>query len=60
MAYVRKTYDAWTVQGNYGQGWEDVFEAENRKQAREILQDYQKNCKYSYRLKFKRFNIENN
>lgn len=53
--YIRKTIDMWIVQGNYGEGWEDVTSSENYKEARQDLKDYRENDKiYSYRLILKR------
>lgn len=53
--YKRKTIDVWIVQGNYGQGWEDVTSSESYKEARQDLKDYKENDKnYLYRLILKR------
>lgn len=43
MAYVRKTRDEWTVQGNYGCGWEIVTYEENKHDAYQTLRDYDEN-----------------
>jgi len=40
MPYIRKTVDEWEVQGNYGQGFETVTGASDRKEARSLLTDY--------------------
>lgn len=50
-AKERTTKDVYVVQGNYGQGWEDVFESEDRKDAKDRLKEYNENEKeYSHRL----------
>lgn len=57
--YKRKTIDLWIVQGNYGQGWEDVTSSESYKEARQDLKDYIENDKiFSYRLILKRVKKE--
>ncbi|MBE3036952.1 MAG: hypothetical protein IMZ70_07740 [Candidatus Atribacteria bacterium] len=49
--YKRLTTDEYTVQGNYGQGWEDVTAEDNRKEARIRLQEYRENePQYAHRL----------
>lgn len=52
MAYTRKTYDEWTIQGMYGAyGWEDVSAYDNRKEARGDLKAYRENePQYPHRL----------
>ena len=35
MSYKRKTQDEFTIQGDYGQGWEDVSAYDDRKSAGE-------------------------
>lgn len=50
-AKERTTKDVYVVQGNYGQGWEDVYESEDRKDAKDRLKEYNENEKeYSHRL----------
>ena len=44
-AKERTTKDVYVVQGNYGQGWEDVFESEDRKDAKDRLKEYNENEK---------------
>jgi hypothetical protein len=41
--YIRKTYDEWEVQGNYGYGWECVIAENNRIEARARLKEYREN-----------------
>lgn len=45
MAYVRKTRDEFTVQGNYGygHGWEDLTSEDTSKEARKRLREYREN-----------------
>ncbi len=40
MAYQRKTTDEYTIQGNYGYGWEDVTAEESYMEARARLKEY--------------------
>lgn len=61
MAYKRKTEDEFNVQGNYGHGWEDVYTAETRKDARERLKEYRLNePQYPHRLKVCRVRLTAN
>ena len=58
MAYKRLTRDVWTVQGNYGQGWEDVTAENTRKECKERLKEYRENePQYSHRIIVKRVRI---
>lgn len=51
MAYLRKTQDVWTVQGNYGCGWEDVTAEDRRREALVRLREYRENePQYVHRL----------
>jgi hypothetical protein len=43
MAYQRKTADVFVIQGNYGQGWEDVTEEDDRPAGRVQLRCYRDN-----------------
>lgn len=43
MAYERKTYDVWEVQGNYGYGWDMLTEESTFKEAGEQLKCYNEN-----------------
>lgn len=43
MAYERKTYDEFDIQGNYGQGWETVCTEESYREARAQLRCYNEN-----------------
>jgi len=38
------------LQGNYGQGWEDLSASESRKEMRSDLRDYRQNEGGSYRI----------
>lgn len=59
MAYKRLTRDVWTVQGNYGQGWEDVTAEDTRKECKERLKEYRENePMYPHRMIVKRVRIE--
>lgn len=50
-AKERTTKDVFVVQGNYGQGWEDVYESEDRKDAKDRLKEYNENEKeYAHKL----------
>lgn len=56
--YIRKTQDEYTIQGNYGQGWEDVCAYDNRKEAKEDLKAYLENePQYLHRLIKRRVKI---
>lgn len=52
MAYVRKTYDEWSIEAYYHESdsWEYVVTAEDRKNARELYKDYIKNDHRPYRI----------
>lgn len=43
MAYTRKTTDEYTIQGDYGYGWEDLTASDSRKLARDDLKAYRAN-----------------
>lgn len=59
MAYTRKTQDEHNVQGNYGQGWEDVCAEDTYKEARVRLKEYRENePEYRHRLVVRRVRIE--
>lgn len=50
-ARQRTTKDVYVIQGNYGQGWEDVVTYDNRQEARDDLKSYKENePEYSHRL----------
>ena len=56
---IRKTKDVYVVQGNYGQGWEDLTESDDRKEARSDLKSYNDNeTQYVHRLITRREKIE--
>ena len=40
MAYKRKTKDIWCIDTNYGDGWETEVTYDNRKEARDDLDEY--------------------
>lgn len=57
--YERKTKDVWEVQGNYGCGWEYLFEEESRADAEAQLRCYKANePQYPHRIKKRRVKIE--
>ena len=43
MAYTRKTYDEWQIQGLYSGQWEEVCSEDNRKEAFQRLKEYREN-----------------
>ena len=43
MAYTRKTYDEWQIQGLYSGQWEEVCAEDNRKEAFQRLKEYREN-----------------
>lgn len=46
-----KYVNEWTVQGDYGQGWEDVTAEDTRSEARARLREYNANePQYAHRL----------
>lgn len=54
-AYVRKTVDEHSVEGNFGQGWEEVTCEETRSEGRSRLREYRENDpEHAYRLVTKR------
>lgn len=50
MEYQRKTQDEWTIQGDYGHGWEDECSEDDRAEARQRLREYRENSPYPSRL----------
>lgn len=57
--YIRKTIDLWIVQGNYGEGWEDLTTSEEYKEACSDFKDYKENePQYRHRLIIKRVKKE--
>lgn len=59
MAYKRLTRDEHTVQGNYGNGWEDLTAEDSRTEAKIRLKEYRENePEYPHRLIKKRVRIE--
>lgn len=60
MAYIRKTYDEWEIQGNYSGNWECETTEDNRKSAREQLKCYRDNVPgIGFRVVKKRVKIKN-
>jgi len=58
MAYQRKTTDEFIIQGNYGQGWEDVAAYETRKERKVDYKLYQENePQYSHRTITRRVKV---
>lgn len=56
--YKRKTQDEFAVQGNYGQGWEDVTCEDTRPEARARLKEYRENePQYNHRLITRRVKV---
>lgn len=58
MAYKRKTYDEYEIQGNYGYGWDMETVEENYKDAKAQLKCYRENGSGSYRIVKKRIRYE--
>lgn len=58
IMYIRKTYDEWTLQGNYGYGWEDLTSEDSSKEIRERLKEYRENEGGSYRIICRRVKID--
>ena len=57
--YKRKTKDVWILEGNFGYGWEEMIEYNNRKEAYDDLKSYIDNDKkYDYRIRVTREKIE--
>ncbi len=54
MAYQRKTENVWVVQGNYGQGWEDLTESYARKEVMEDAKRYRENDSVPIRIIMRR------
>jgi hypothetical protein len=50
----------YVVQGYYGPtyGWEDLVEAEDKEEARQLLKDYNDNEKYKHRMIIRRAFVE--
>lgn len=59
MTYIRKTADEWTVQGNYGCGWEDLTASDSRREAYDDLRAYRENeSQYPHRIVCRRIPVE--
>ena len=60
MAYVRKTYDEYTLEGYYHEtkSWEYILTAEDRKDAKEQYKCYLKNDPRPYRIVKRRIPIK--
>jgi len=59
MAYQRKTYDLFIVQGLYFGQWEDETAETTRAEARQRLAEYRENMpEYAHRLIKKRERVE--
>ena len=56
--YTRKTKDEFIIQGNYGQGWEDVSAYETRLERKADIAAYQTNePQYPHRTVTRRIKI---
>lgn len=54
---VETAQHLYVVQGNYGDGWEDVYSSEDREEAKARLKEYEENeTEYSHRFIIKRPN----
>jgi hypothetical protein len=59
MAYSRKTYDEWQIQGFYSGQWEEVCSEDNRKEAFQRLKEYRENERGThFKIKKVRIKIE--
>jgi len=58
MAYVRKTADEFAIMQYTRIGWEVVTTGTSRKEARELLREYQDNQPGAYRIVVRRVKIE--
>ncbi len=59
MAYKRLTQDEYIVQGNYGQGWEDLTAENTYKEIKDRLKEYNENEReYPHRWIKRRIKIE--
>lgn len=58
MAYVRKTYDEYEIQGNCGYGWDCETTEETWKEARAQAKCYRENVNYPIRIVKKRVKIK--
>lgn len=60
MAYKRKTYDLFEIQGRYGCGWEVVTTETSFREAKDRIREYRENeLGVSFRIKTKRMPVEN-
>jgi hypothetical protein len=58
MAYKRLTTDEYTIQGNYGNGWEDLTSEATRTEAKNRLREYNENERqYAHRMIKRRVRI---
>jgi len=58
MAYVRKTYDEYEIQGNCGYGWDCETTEETWKDAKAQAKCYRENVNYPIRIVKKRVKIK--
>ena len=58
MPYVRKTYDEWEVETNYGYGWDTEFTATSATQAKQIKRDYLENARGLIGIRIKKHRIK--
>ena len=57
--YIRKTYDEYEVQGNYGYGWDCLTTCETLKEAKDDLKAYRENePNVPHRIKKRRVPID--
>ena len=58
--YKRKTQDHYYVQGNFGNGWEDVCECDDLDDLIRTVKDYRQNeNRYPFRKSIRREKIDN-
>lgn len=50
MPRIRTTRDVFVIQGNYGYGWEDENEEDNRTDGKRSLREYRANGPGAYRM----------
>lgn len=59
--YKRKTKDVYTLYGNYGYGWEELYDVDNKAEAIADFKCYTENePQYKHKWSKRRVPIENN
>ena len=56
--YIRKTKDIYSVEVDYGYGYESVYDADDYKTAKTIYKDYRENDTFAHSIRIKKHRIK--